>query len=105
MNDILKDLKILLRIDGNEEDELLKVLINQGLEWIEIECNLLELDVEKLVRGIRSVLIDMVIFRYTVVGKEGITSENIVELSYSYGQDYPNYILRRLKRFRVLRVK
>lgn len=105
MDLILKDLKIMLRIDGNEEDDLLVVLISQAMEWIEVECNREIVDFEAIPRGLKSILIDMIIFRYTVVGKEGISSENIVELSYSYCSDYPLYILRRLKRFRLLRVR
>lgn len=105
MSEILKELKVLLRITSDEEDILLKKLIEQAVEWVEIECNLDELDLDgDLPRGLRSVLIDMIIFRYTVLGKEGISSENIVELSYSYCNDYPNYILRRVKRFRKIRI-
>lgn len=105
MSDLLKELKLLLRITETDEDTLLKKLLENAVEWIEIECNLPEIDLDDdLPRGLKSLIIDMVIFRYTVLGKEGITSENIVELSYSYGVDYPDYILRRLKRFRKLRI-
>lgn len=104
MSEFLEDIKLLLRVTDNEEDILISKLIANALEWVEIECNLSELNVEELPRGLKSLIVDMVIFRYTVLGKEGITSENIVELSYSYGEDYPEYIKRRLKRFRKLRV-
>lgn len=104
MSSLLKEIKLLLRITENEEDTLLKRLIENALEWVEVECNLTEIDIDDLPRGLKAVIVDMVIFRYTVLGKEGISSENIVELSYTYGEDYPEYILRRLKRFRKLRV-
>lgn len=104
MSEIIKELKNLLRITDNEEDSLLKALVNNAVSWIEVECNLEDLDIEDMDRGMRSLLLDMVIFRYTVVGKEGINNERIVELSYSYNNDYPDYIKRRLLRFRRIRV-
>lgn len=106
MNDFLKELKILLRVIGSDEDTLLKKLISNALEWIEVECNIDELDLDgEIPRGLRSIIMDMIIFRYTVLSKEGISAENIVGLSYSYHSDYPQYMLRRLKRFRRLVVK
>ena len=105
MSAIVKDLKILLRLVGSEDDTLLKALVAQVIEWIEVECNMVNLDIEDLPRGLRALVIDMAMVRYGVLGKEGIQSENIVELSYTYNQDYPAYILRRLKRFRRIGVR
>lgn len=105
MSELLKELKLLLRITENDEDTLIKKLLENAVEWVEVECGMSEIDLDDdLPRGLKSIIIDMVIFRYNLLGKEGITSENIVGLSYSYGVDYPDFILRRLKRFRKLRI-
>lgn len=104
MQALLEELKLLLRVTGEEEDELLKSLTIHAMRLVEDECNITLDDIELVSPQLKSIIVDMVLFRYTVLGKEGVTSENIVELSYSYAQDYPQYIMRRLKRHRVMRI-
>lgn len=107
MNDILKVLKKL--IPGFDENDTatinaLKVLIEYALLDFEIETGQEELDIDDLPRGVESILVDMVLYRFNTLGKEGISSESIAEISNSYDVEYPPRILRRIKRFRVLKV-
>lgn len=102
MSTLLKLLKSLLRISDNEDDKLIKALIEQCVGWVELECGL-TVDVEEYddwSKGLQSVFVDLVIFRYGVLGKEAIESEDIVELSYSYNVDYPEYLKRRVRKCR-----
>jgi hypothetical protein len=106
MEELIKVLQVMLRTQEEDDKKVFEILINQALGWIALECNR-DLDLEELgywEKGVKELLIDMVIFRYTVLGKEGVSSENIVELSYTYGQDYPPYIVRRMKKFRLPKV-
>lgn len=93
---MLEDIKLLLGVTSTDKDKLIKLLINLATEdarTISRRQNVTELE---------SIIIQMVVFNYNRLGTEGLDSESYSGVSYSYSSDYPENILRNLKRFRKL---
>lgn len=87
---MLTDLKTLLGLKDDTKDDVL-TLILQNVE-------------DDAVRKtgcadrffLRSVILDMAIYRFNRLGSEGLTKEDYAGLSYTYSDDYPEYILSAL---------
>lgn len=91
---MLEDIKLLLGISSSEKDALLNLLIMQctdeALDFThrEDDCDL------------SSAIQQMVIYKYNRLGTEGLDSESYSGVSYHYTSDYPDNIIRMLKRYR-----
>ncbi|MGL5460713.1 MAG: phage head-tail connector protein [Cetobacterium sp.] len=95
----------IITIMGLKEDintkKYLNRLLDNLVEDIELECNI-DLSIEKP-KGLYNLLCEIAIFRMKKIKDIELTSETIAELSKSYSNDYPNYILKRLKALRRAR--
>ena len=93
---MLEDIKLLLGITSTEKDKLLKLLINLATEDARTISR--RQDVSEL----EGIITQMVVFNYNRLGTEGLDSESYSGVSDSYSADYPENILRALKRYRKL---
>jgi hypothetical protein len=91
---MLENIKLLLGLSSSEKDALLNLLI--------MECSDEALDFthRKDTCDLESVIQQMVIYKYNRLGTEGLNSESYSGTSYSYTNDYPEPIIRMLKRYR-----
>lgn len=89
---MLTKIKLLLSITGNEKDDLLKVLLDQVIDYVisythnpdSICC-------------LENTIVSMVVFNYNRLGTEGLNSEGYSGVSFNYASDYPETILKALK--------
>lgn len=93
---MLEDIKLLLGITSTDKDKLIKLLINLATE------DARTISRRQDVTELEGIIIQMVVFNYNRLGTEGLDSESYSGVSYSYSSDYPENILRGLKRYRKL---
>lgn len=93
---MLEDIKLLLGITSTDKDKLIKLLINLATE------DARTISRRQDVTELEGAIIQMVVFNYNRLGTEGLDSESYSGVSYSYSSDYPENILRSLKRYRKL---
>lgn len=93
---MLEDIKLLLGVTSTDKDKLIKLLINLATE------DARTISRRQDVTELESIIIQMVVFNYNRLGTEGLDSESYSGVSYSYSSDYPENILRSLKRYRKL---
>ena len=93
---MLEDIKLLLGITSTEKDKLLKLLINLATE------DARTISRRQNVSELKCIITHMVVFNYNHLGTEELDSESYSGVSYSYSADYPENILRALKRYRKL---
>ncbi len=92
---MLETMKLLLGLDASK-DTLLQVLLNQAQDEA--------IDYTNNENVGSSVIIQMAIYKYNRLGTEGLNSENYSGLSFNYMDDYPEPIVRQLKRYKRLGV-
>lgn len=95
---MLNKIKLLLGSMDDDKDDVLQLLINVVTDEVKDYCNVDSVD------GMESVIIQMVIIKYNLIGHEGVASESYSGVSYTYEHDYPDSILSTLKKHRRLRV-
>jgi hypothetical protein len=93
---MLEDIKLLLGVTSTDKDKLIKLLINLATE------DARTISRRQDVTELESIIIQMVVFNYNRLGTEGLDSESYSGVSYSYSSDYPENILRSLRRYRKL---
>lgn len=91
-------IKILLGIENDEKNILIDNLIKLAQDEIREFCNTEDIST------FESTIIQMVMFKYNRLGTEGVTAESYSGASFSYAEDYPESIMRVLKRNRRIRV-
>lgn len=93
---MLDNVKLLLGISDTEKDRLLELLILQctdyAMDYTHQDCP----DI------LQSVIEQMVIYRYNSLGVENLKSESYSGISYSYMDDYPEHLIKMLKKYRKL---
>lgn len=94
---MLENIKILLGITTDEKDALLNILISQ------VEDEVREYTNRDDICELQTTIEKMVVFNYNRLGTEGLNSESYSGNSYSYMSDYPESILRSLKRKRKIK--
>lgn len=96
---MLANLKLLLGIalTDTTKDTLLTLILAQ--------CQSYALDYTHITTAttLEPVILQMAVYRYNRIGTEGLTSENYNGSSYSYENDYPDYIVRQLQCNRKVR--
>ena len=92
---MLETMKLLLGLDASK-DTLLQVLLTQAQDEA--------IDYTNNENVSSSLIIQMAIYKYNRLGTEGLNSENYSGLSFNYMDDYPETIVRQLKRFKRLGV-
>ena len=83
---------------GDIDKSLIKLLIKECTqEAIEYTHN------QDMI-ALQAIIEQMVVYRYNLLGAEGLNSESYSGVSYNYSLDYPDSILRLLKSKRKLRI-
>lgn len=85
---------------SDTEDENLINLIN--LLLMQTEEEVLDYTHRDCILGMENLIVQMVVYRYNALGTENLKGESYSGLSYSYTCDYPENILRMLKKYRKL---
>lgn len=80
---MLEKIKILLGLQDNAKDELLFVLTECVKDELKAYCRTDD------IKGLESLVVDMVIYKYNRLGTEGLQSESYSGASYAYLNDYP----------------
>lgn len=104
---IISSIKVLAGID-NTKDALLGELYDKAVVDIKVFCNdnfLGEGDVVDMPEGLISVLKDIVILYFRLIGSEGKKSEGLGDYSVAYIEDLPITIKKRLYPYRQLVVR
>lgn len=97
---MLEQLKLMIPdINGNEKDELLTLLIDQATETA------IEYTHNENVDELKTIILKMAVFDYNRMGTEGLESEGYSGVNFSYLNDYPEYILRSLRKKRRIIVR
>ena len=93
---MLEDVKALLGIEGTDKDRVLQLLITQAIDEAK------DFTHREDVYSLQSTIEKMVVYNYNRMGTEGLNSESYSGQSYNYSADYPDSIMRTLKRYRKL---
>ena len=93
---MLENIKLLLGISSTEKDNLLTLLIQQA------EDEAKDFTHREDVCELQSTIEKMVVYNYNRLGTEGLNSESYSGTSYNYTTDYPEQILKMLKRYRKI---
>ena len=93
---MLENIKLLLSISSTETDALLLLLIQQP------EDEAKDFTHREDVCELQSTIEKMVVYNYNRLGTEGLNSESYSGVSYNYTTDYPEPILKMLKRYRKI---
>lgn len=93
---MLENIKLLLSISSTEKDALLLLLIQQA------EDEAKDFTHREDVCELQSTIEKMVVYNYNRLGTEGLNSESYSGVSYNYTTDYPEPILKMLKRYRKI---
>lgn len=93
---MLENIKLLLGISSTEKDNLLTLLIQQA------EDEAKDFTHREDVCELQSTIERMVVYNYNRIGTEGLNSESYSGTSYNYTTDYPEQILKMLKRYRKI---
>lgn len=95
---MLEKLKMLLGISGTDKDDLLTLLIDQATE------NAVEYT-HADIASLQSVIIKMAIYDYNRLDNIGLDSEAYSGVSFNYSNDYPEDILRLLRKKRRIIIR
>lgn len=98
---ITSNIKTILELDETE-DTLLTVLISKAVNDVIAECN--DTFDNGFPTPLESVIEDLVIYRYNRRGSEGFSNERQGEWTITHSNDIPFEILRRLFKYRKMRV-
>jgi hypothetical protein len=95
---MLERIKLLLNITDESKDALLMELIDNVEEFIINFTNNPD-----CIESLRGTVIAMVMYDYSRLGTEGLSSESYSGVSFGYTSGYGDDIMKQLKRFRKVR--
>lgn len=93
---MLDNIKLLLGLLTDEKDELIELLISQATAEAKQYTN------NSNTKTLTPAITKMVVFNYNRLGTEGLASEGYSGVSYSYAADYPDSVMRLLKKCRKI---
>ena len=96
---MLEQIKLLLNISDDENDELLATLISLCKDEAYVYCNLAEYDSK-----LDFVVVQMVIERYNRIGSEGTKSQSSSGISASYSEFYSDKVVKLLNKNRKVKM-
>ena len=92
---MLETMKLLLGLDASK-DTLLSLLLSQAEDEAKDYTNNENIS--------DNLIVQMAIYKYNRLGTEGLNSENYSGVSFNYLNDYPENIVKQLRRFKKLGV-
>jgi len=90
----LEKIKLLLGITSNAKDNLLNLLISQTDDFVVDYTNQKVEDISP------NLIEEIVVYRFNILGSEGLNSESYSGMSFNYNQDLPSHIYKQLNKFR-----
>ena len=96
---MIENVLTLLGKTGTQDEELINLL---NLLIMQTEEEVLDFTHRDCILGMKNLMVKMVVYCYNTLGTENLKGESYSGLSYSYTCDYPENILRMLKRYRKL---
>ncbi|HDI3121682.1 TPA: phage head-tail connector protein [Clostridium botulinum] len=97
---MLKNLKLLLDINNDEQDAKLNYIIKMCTRKILDYC-----DREVLINGMEDLVIEFSILRYNRLGTEGLKSEQYNEVSNNFTASIPKDLKKQLNKYKIRRLK
>ena len=94
---MLTELKLLLGITDTSKDELLNTLLSQCSDNALSYTHLASTDT------LQNVIVEMAVYRYNLIGSEGLSAEKYSGVAYNYQYNYPDYIMAQLRSHRKVR--
>ena len=89
---MLEQVKLLLGITDNSKDDILSLLIEQATE------EALSYTHQNSIDNLLTAIVRMVVYNFNRIGTEGVDSEGYSGVSFAYSSDYPDSIMRLLKK-------
>ena len=93
---MLEKMKLLLGIGDASKDTLLSLLLATAEDEAKDYTNNENIS--------ENLIVQMAIYKYNRLGTEGLNSENYSGVSFNYMSDYPETIVKQLRRFKKLGV-
>lgn len=95
---MLNKLKVLLGIELSDisQDSLLNLLISQCTD------NAVTFTHNNDTESMESLILEMCVYRFNLIGSEGLTRETYSGTGYIYQNGYPDYVIEQLRSFRKL---
>ena len=97
---MLTELKILLGINDTSKDSLLELLLSQCTADFE---NFTHTIANTDLSHCKHTILQMAVYRFNLLGSEGLTSEEYSGVQYNYTNNYPDNILADLRSQRKVR--
>lgn len=94
----LENVKMLLDISDNTQDNLLNLYLTRATSFVKNYCNIEEIPI-----GLNEVIEDIAVYRYRMNGVENIKSETKGSLSETYRDSLPDDIIAQLNRYRKVK--
>jgi hypothetical protein len=94
---MLNKVKLILGITGTEKDDLLQTLIDQAIDYIASYTHN-----PGCIGLLSGTVVDMVVYKYSRLGTEGMQSESYSGNSFTYTNDYPDSVITVLKKYRKM---
>lgn len=95
---MLNNIKLLIGLTDDSKDKLLTLLISQAQDEARNYIH------DSNLSGLDSIIQQMVIYKFNLLGSEGISGEDYSGVSFEYLTDYPTNILNGLKKHRRIGV-
>lgn len=89
----LQKVKLLLDITSNDKDNLLNLLISEAEDFQESYTS-------QTLESIKPITEQIVVYRFNLLGSEGLNSESYSGLSFSYDSALPEHIYKHLNKYR-----
>lgn len=91
---MLENIKLLLGIKDASKDDILMLLIQSCINEAKNYTH------NNSIINYENVIDDMVVYRFNLLGTEGLNSETYSGVKFDYASDYPESILRQLRSHR-----
>lgn len=95
---MIEDIKLLLGITDASKDNLLNLLLENATEFAVSYTG------NRDVEGLRGCIQRIVVYDYNRMNTEGLTSESYSGINFNYSADYPEAVLKPLRRYRKVKI-
>ncbi|MGZ0086346.1 phage head-tail connector protein [Caldibacillus thermoamylovorans] len=95
----LDNIKTLLGISNNTQDNLLNLYLTRATSFVKNYCN-----IDVIPAELNEVIEDIAVYRYRMNGVENVKAESKGSLSETYRDSLPDDIIAQLNRYRRVKV-
>lgn len=90
---MLENVKLMLGITDTSKDDLLSLLIENATQEVLTYTNQ-----KSITDSLNTAILLVVVYNFNRIGTEGVDSEGYSGVSFAYSSDYPDNIMRLLKK-------